>query len=200
MSGIGAEGGFMSASAAMADVFRPSEKKLGALYDVVLVFGGSLLIGLCAQVAVGWPVPITGQTFAVLMIGVLFGAKHGSITVLLYILEGAARLPVFAQGKAGAGVLAGPTGGYLVGFVAAAFVVGLLGQRGWDRRFWTTVAAMAVGNIIIYAFGLVWLSLLVGVERAFAVGLYPFLLGDAIKIVLAAMLLPLGWKLLNRFG
>ncbi len=188
----------MLTSATYADVFRPCEKKLAGFYDAVLIIGGSLLIGLCAQLAIGWPVPVTGQTFAVLMIAALLGRRRASLCVLAYIIEGAAGLPVFAHARAGLPVLAGPTGGYLVGFLAAAYITGLLAEKGWDRRVWTTVLAMAFGNIAIYIFGLTWLSYLVGIQKALAVGLYPFVLGDLLKIALAAMILPAGWKLLKK--
>jgi len=197
----------MLAGATYADVLRPSKKTLAGLYDVALVIGGSLLIGLCAQLAIGWPVPITGQTFAVLMIGALLGARRGSLCVLTYIIQGAAGLPVFAHGRAGTAVLLGPTGGYLAGFVAAAYLTGYLAQKGWDRRATTTVLAMALGNLVIYAFGLLWLSYLVLFKamsvdggRLLAVGLYPFIVGDLLKVALAATLLPSGWKLLGHWG
>ena len=108
-------------------------------------------------------------------------------------------LRIFALGG-GFSVLLGATGGYLLGFIAAAYVTGLLAERGWDRRIGTTILAMVFGNIVIYAFGLLWLCCLVGFSRTVLVmGLYPFIIGDLLKIVLAALLLPSGWKLLNRF-
>ena len=184
-------------------LLRPCEKKWAALYDVTVVFGGSLLIALCAQLAVGWPIPVTGQTFAVLMVGALLGARRASLSVLVYLMEGAAGLPVFAQGRSGFTVLLGQTGGYLIGFVFAVYIVGLLAERGWDRRVVTTILAMVFGNIVIYTFGLLWLCCLVYIgklpinaNKILAVGLYPFIPGDLLKIVLAAILLPSGWKLL----
>ena len=147
----------MLTNVTVAGLLRPCEKKRAGLYDIVLIIGGSLLVGLCAQVAV-WlpfsPVPVTGQTFAVLMIGALFGARRGCFTMLAYIAEGAAGLPVFALGRAGLPILLGPTGGYLVGFVAAAYITGLLAEKGWDRRVGTTVLAMLLGSVGMYAFGL----------------------------------------------
>ncbi|GAG87768.1 unnamed protein product, partial [marine sediment metagenome] len=144
----------MLTNAVCVDIFRPSEKARALIYDVVLIIIGSLVIAASAQIAIGWPVPITGQTFAVLMIGVLFGSKRGSLTVLAYILEGLSGLGFFAQGKAGFTAITGPTGGYLVGFIFAAYIVGLLAEKGWDRRIETTILTMIFGNLIIYAFGL----------------------------------------------
>lgn len=187
-----------------ADVFRPTEKVRALIYDVVLIIIGSLVIAASAQIAIGWPVPITGQTFAVLIIGVLLGSKRGCLAVLTYISEGAAGLAFFAQGKAGIAVLAGPTGGYLLGFIFAAYVVGFLAEKGWDRRIETTIMTMIFGNLIIYALGLSWLFVLAYsgkltfTKGILAVGLYPFIIGDIIKIALAAALLPIGWKLLNK--
>jgi len=193
----------MLASATIADLLRPCEKRRALFYDISLVIGGSLLIGLCAQVKVLLPfspVPITAQTFAVLMIGTLLGPWRGSLAVLAYMFEGAVGLPVFALGG-GFTVLIGPTGGYLVGFVPAAYITGLLAQKGWDRRIGTTVLAMVLGNIVIYAFGLLWLCCLTGINRAvLSVGLYPFIVGDLLKIALAAAVLPSGWKLLEYGG
>ena len=188
----------MLTNVTVADLWRPCEKRRAAFYDIALIIGGSLLIGLCAQVAIPlWPVPVTGQTFAVLMIAALLGARRGCFAVLAYIIEGAAGLPVFAMGRAGLVILRGFTGGYLIGFIAAAYVVGFLAQRGWDRRVSTTVLAMVLGNIVIYAFGLLWLFSLPGINNVLRKGLYPFIIGDLLKIALAAVLLPSGWKLLN---
>ncbi len=185
-----------------ADLLRPCEKRRAALYDIAVVIGGSLLIGLCAQVKILLPfspVPITGQTFAVLMIGALLGARRGCLAVIAYIIEGVVGLPVFALGS-GFAALRGFTGGYLLGFVAAAYIVGLLSQKGWDRRIATTVLAMVLGNVVIYAFGLLWLSCLPGVNNVLLEGLYPFIAGDLLKIALAAAVLPSGWKLLEYAG
>lgn len=194
----------MSTNVTVVGFLRPCEKKWAALYDIAVVVGGSLIIALCAQLAIGWPVPITGQTFAVLMIGALLGARRASLSILIYIMEGASGLPVFAQGRGGFMVLFGPTGGYLVGFIFAVYIVGLLAERGWDRRVGTTVLAMVFGNIAIYTFGLLWLCFLVymgklpiNANKILTVGLYPFIPGDLLKIALAATLLPLGWKLLG---
>ena len=188
-----------------ADVVRPAiaYRRVGLLYDVMLVMVGSAFIALFAQVAIPLPhtpVPLTGQTFAVLLVGALLGSARGCLAVLLYLFEGVIGLPVFAGGAFGLARLVGPTGGYLVGFVAAAFLVGLLAKRGWDRRVWSSALAMLLGNGVIYAFGLAWLAHVVGPEKAFSLGLYPFIPGDFIKLGLAAVALPAGWKLLRWFG
>lgn len=162
--------------------------------DVLLVVGFSLLVALSARVAIpvpGTPVPITGQTLAVLLAGALLGAARGFLVLALYLLEGAMGLPVFAEGRFGAAVLlAAPSAGYLWGFPLAAALVGWLAERGWDRRPATTALAMLLGNGVIYLCGVTWLAFFVGTGNALAAGLYPFLPGDALKIVLAALLLP----------
>lgn len=190
----------MVTNATVADLLRPCERRLAGFYDLALIIGGSLLIGLCAQIRIllpFGPVPVTGQTFAVLMIGALLGSRRGGLAVLAYLAEGTAGLPVFAFGG-GAAIFAGPTGGYLIGFLPAAFVTGLLAERGWDRRIGTTGLAMVLGNVVIYACGLFWLCCLMGLSvKVLTVGLFPFIVGDLLKIALAAILLPSGWKLLE---
>lgn len=184
----------------IAEVFRPGAKRSALIYDFTLILAGSVLIAISAQLAV-WvpfsPVPVTGQTFAVLMIGALFGARRGGLCVLAYLTEGLAGLPVFAGGAGGIAWLIGPTGGYLLGFIAAAVLVGWLAEHGWDRKIWTTVIAMLAGNICIYTFGLLWLTVLM-VDNKFRIGVYPFIAGDVAKTILAALLLPAGWKVLNK--
>lgn len=185
-----------------ADVFRPQkEEKLWSWgYEITLVLAGSLLITLLAKTTIFLgPVPHTGQTLAVLLIGALYGRKRATATLLTYLLEGAVGLPVFAKG-AGLSVLQGATGGYLVGFVVAAFVVGWFAELGWDRRILTTVAAMLIGNVIIYAFGLPWLKIVLnwGWAETLTKGMWIFLPTDLVKVGIATFLLPLGWKLLNK--
>jgi biotin transport system substrate-specific component len=195
----------MIAGLTIADLVRPSERRQAHVYDAGLVVGGSLVIAACAQIAVGYPVPVTGQTFAVLMVAAMLGARRGALCILTYLAEGLLGLPVFAQGKGGLTAFLGPTGGYLVGFVLAACVVGALSERTWDRRVRTTVAAMVLGNLLIYSCGLAWLWCLAQLfarplgGTVLAVGLYPFLIGDVLKIALAAILLPGGWKILRHF-
>ncbi len=188
-----------------ADVLRPAiaQRRVGLLYDAMLVMGGSALVAGLAQVAIPLPftpVPLTGQTFGVLLVGALLGGTRGGLAILVYLAEGAVGLPVFASGGAGLARLAGPTGGYLVGFLFAAFVVGFLAKRGWDRNVWRASLAMLVGNALIYAVGLPWLSLFVGAQKALLLGLCPFVVGDCVKLALAAFALPAGWKLLHWFG
>lgn len=183
------------------DVFRPNkeEKALNWAYEIGLVLAGTLAIALLAHVRVFLgPVPHTGQTLGVLLIGALYGRKRATVTLLAYLLEGAAGLPVFAKG-AGVSVLTGATGGYLVGFVVAAFVVGWLAELGWDRRVLTTIAAMLIGNAVIYFFGLPWLKYVLHWDwiKTLTSGMWIFLPTDLVKVAIAAVLLPLGWKLLN---
>jgi len=182
-----------------ADLVRPAAKWPALAYDLALITGGSLVVALSAQVAIHLPfspVPITAQTLAVLLVGVLLGSRRGGAALLAYLAEGAAGMPVFAGGTGGAAVLSGPTGGYLLGFVVAATVTGVLAERGWDRRAVTALAAMALGNLVIYAFGLIWLSTFVGAGRVLDLGLWPFVPGDLAKLALATALLPSGWRLI----
>lgn len=165
--------------------------------DIMLVLAGSWLLALAAQIEIPlWPVPITGQTLGVLLIAALLGSRRGASSVLVYLGQGALGLPVFAGGSGGLARLAGPTGGYLAGFVATAFVVGWLSERGWDRRLATTALAMIVGNLLIYGFGLPWLAIWVGWPSALSLGLFPFIVGDLLKIALASLALPWGWALI----
>lgn len=168
--------------------------------DVLLVVSFAVLTALSAQAAV-WagPVPLSAQTFAVVLSGALLGSKRGALSQVTYIGMGAVGAPVFAGWHGGIAHLMGPTGGYLAGFVAAAFVVGLLAERGWDRRVLTTAAAMFAGNVVIYVFGLAWLAYFMPKGTVLSAGLYPFIPGDIIKTVLAAVALPSGWALLRRF-
>ncbi len=195
----------MIAGLTVADLVRPAEKTHARIYDATLVVGGSLVIAGSAQIAVGLPVPVTGQTFAVLMMAALLGSRRGVLCVLAYLAEGLMGLPVFSQGRAGPAVFFGPTGGFLVGFLPAAYLVGSLAERGWDRRAITTMLAMVLGSVAMYACGLAWLSCLDNLlgrplgGGVLAVGLYPFLVGDVLKIILATFLLPSGWKLIQYF-
>lgn len=162
------------------------------LGDAGLVVAFSLFTALMAHIAIPLPftpVPITGQTFAVLLTGAVLGARLGTASMLAYIAEGIVGLPVFAAAPGAA------TYGYLAGFVVAAFVVGWLADRGWTRDLPHTVAAMVAGEVAIYALGLLWLARFVPPPSLLALGLFPFLIGDAIKLALAAIALPAGWRL-----
>ena len=171
----------------------------GARREIVIGLAGIVLLGLAAQVQIPLePVPITGQTFGVLLIGALLGARRGALTVGGYVAAGVAGLPIFAGGAAGIGRLFGPTGGYLIGFIAAAWIVGWLSERGWDRRLGTAAAAMLLGTTAIYIFGLAWLAVFVGWGQVIALGLAPFVMGDLLKLALAALALPGGWAVLGR--
>jgi len=174
---------------------------LDLVRQVGLVIGFSLLTALAAQVVIPiGPVPITGQTFAVLLTGALLGSRLGAIAMIAYLIEGASGLPFFAGGHFGLVHLMGPTGGYLVAFPAAAFIAGAFAEHGWDRRFFSAAAAMAIGSAVIIVCGCVWFSLLThtSIFNAIRVTVAPFILGDIVKILLAAAVLPSGWKLLRR--
>lgn len=165
---------------------------------LVIVF--SLFIAACAQFAIHvGPIPITGQTFAVLLTGALLGSRLGAMAVIAYLIEGALGLPFFAAGGAGLLRFFGPTGGYLVAFPAAAFITGAFAEHGWDKRYLTAVAAMAIGSVVIFLGGWAWFAVLTNTPpvAAFKIAVAPFLLGDVIKIVLGAAVLPTGWALLK---
>lgn len=187
--------------ATYADLLRPSRQFTAVAYDLALVIIGASVIALSAQLSLNiGPVPVTGQTFGVLIVAALLGWKRGGAAILAYLAQGASGLPVFAGGLGGAAVFAGPTGGYLAGFLPAAVLVGWLAQRGWDRRFALTVAAMILGNLVIYAFGVPYLRAVLAVSwsDAFTFGLTPFLAGDLVKVLLAAFLLPIGWRFVGE--
>jgi biotin transport system substrate-specific component len=169
--------------------------------SVSLVFAFSLLVALSAQIVIPvGPVPITAQTFAVLLTGALLGSRLGAAAIIVYLAEGATGLPFFSAGRGGIAHLLGPTGGYLIAFPAAAFITGAFAEHGWDKRFLTAAAAMAIGSLIIMLSGWAWFSLLTNTPLAvaFQTSVLTFIPGDIIKILLAAALLPTGWKLLQR--
>ena len=194
----------------MAGTASPSHPKVlvdglwsaeGLTRDLILVISGSMLIAAAAQIRIVLPftpVPITGQTFAVLLIGALYGAKRGVATVVTYLMMGLAGLPVFSAAPPGPAALISPTAGYLMGYVAAVWVMGTLCERGWDRRPVTTALAMALSSCVIFAFGVLWLGRFVGWDNVLQTGFLPFIPGDLVKIALATALLPTGWKLLGR--
>lgn len=168
--------------------------------DILLVVGGCLFVAGMAQVRIPLPftpVPLTGQTFAVLLVGAVLGSRRGAASLLLYLISGIFGLPFFAGGTSGLATMLGPTGGYLAGFVLAAALVGLLAARGMDRRIPGALLAFLAGEIIIYLFGVAWLSHFIGFQRAIAAGLAPFIIGDAIKVAAAGLALPAAWKLVK---
>jgi biotin transport system substrate-specific component len=164
------------------------------LQQAALALIGTLALAISAHIQVPfWPVPMTMQTFVVLMIGGAFGARLAAATVLAYLIEGALGLPVFAPG-------AGPvfTGGYLAGFLIAAMIVGWFADRGHGRSVMTTLVAFLVGEAIILTLGTAWLAVVLGAEKAITAGLLPFLPGEAVKVALACALLPVMWRLARR--
>ncbi|MDQ3688639.1 MAG: biotin transporter BioY [Chloroflexota bacterium] len=168
--------------------------------DVALVVGAAGLTGIAAQIAVPLPftpVPLSLQTLTVLLAGATLGPMRGAVAMLLYLVAGMAGIPWFSEQRSGFDF---PSFGYILGFVAAAIVVGALARRGADRTVPGTIGLMVIGNLVIYALGVAWLanSLGVGVPRALELGAVPFLIGDALKIVLAAGLLPGAWRLVGE--
>ena len=169
--------------------------------SVSLVVVSSLLTALAAQIVIPiGAVPITAQTFAVLLTGALLGSRLGAMAMIVYLVEGASGLPFFYGGHGGLVHLFGPTGGYLVAFPAAAFITGAFAENGWDKHFLTAVAAMAAGSAMIIVAGWAWFTFVTHTAPgvAFKVSVAPFLIGDVIKIALAAAVLPTGWALLKR--
>lgn len=171
--------------------------------NVLLAIAGSLALWISAKVHVPfYPVPMTMQTFVVLVIGAAFGWRLGAATVALYLAEGMAGLPVFSgtpERGIGLAYMAGPTGGYLAGFLLAAAVVGLLAERGWDRRVLPTLAAMTLGTSIIFVCGVLWLGTVIGWDKpVLELGVWPFLPGELFKIALAAAVLPLAWRFVGQ--
>jgi biotin transport system substrate-specific component len=180
---------------AMLDSLMTPSAATSAVTKAALVVFGSLLLAVSAQFKIPlYPVPVTGQTLAVLLIGMTYGPRLGGITLAAYLFEGALGLPVFAGGAAGAAVLMGPTAGYLFGFLLAAIAMGYLAERGMGRTVVSTIAAMVIGNCVIYLCGALWLANFIGFGQAIAAGVLPFLYGDALKLVVAAGLMPWAWR------
>lgn len=170
---------------------------------IALIVLGALLVYLTARVVFpvpGSPVPVTGQTFGVLLVGGALGLRRGVASVALYVLIGLIGLPFFAEGKSGVQVIAGARGGYIVGFIVAAALVGRLAELGWDRRIVGAIGAMALGNVVIYLLGVPWLMYVTGMELSEGIrnGLTPFLVGDALKLLLAAGAFPVAWWVVGR--
>ena len=179
----------------------PAAQK-SAVWIVTLVIAGAALLTLSAKVNIPfYPVPMTMQTFAVLVIGMAFGPSLAIGTVGFYLLLGALGLPVFSgtpERGIGWAYMVGPTGGYLLGFLVASGIVGVLAQQGWDRSFPKTLASMTLGMLVVYIFGFAWLAGLIGVEKAWTFGVQPFMVADVFKILLAALALPMAWHLIKR--
>jgi biotin transport system substrate-specific component len=186
-------------------IARPKTAVSRVTFDILSIVAGSLIVAGLAQVSITLhftPVPITGQTLGVLLVGGALGAWRGGAALLLYLAEGAAGAPFFAQHHHGVSILSASSasGGYLWGFAVAALVVGFLANRGWDRSLGSSIGAMLIGEVIIYAFGVPWLAaaLHVGSNKAYEYGLYPFIIGDAIKLGLAAAILPAAWRFVKN--
>jgi biotin transport system substrate-specific component len=182
---------------------RVGESLSSRARHIVLIVTGALLIYLTSLIVIpvpGSPVPVTGQTFGVLLVGGALGFRRGLAAVVLYVVLGAVGLPVFAEGKDGVQVLLGARGGYLIGFILAGSLVGRLAELGWDRHLLGALGAMAIGNALIYVVGLPWLAAVAGFSPTVTLekGLFPFVLGDALKLVLAAGLFPAAWWVVGR--
>jgi biotin transport system substrate-specific component len=191
----------------LVDAARPASRSL--LWDAALVVAGGTLMALFARLTIPLPfVPITGQTLGLLLIAALLGSRRGALAMLVYLAEGLAGLPVFAGGTnawtvtAFGPVIVGTSAGYLWSYPFAAYVVGFLAERGWDRSFWRAALAMLAGEVIIYAIALPWLAHfpLIGARGAIRFGLLPFIPGDIAKLLLAAAVLPSGWRVLAALG
>ena len=169
--------------------------------DLALVVGGAALTAALAQVAIPlWPVPITGQTLAVLLVGSSLGATRGALSMVLYALLGALGAPIFSDASGGMGVLFGATGGYIVGFVLAAAFTGWLAQRRWERGLVRGMLAFIAGSAVVFLVGLPWLQVSLGLTwpQTLAGGLYPFIIGGVVKAVIAALVLRGAWALVGR--
>lgn len=194
----------MSASAStLANTLWPTQSNNArAARNVLLALVGTLALTLSAKTQIPfWPIPMTMQTFVVLVIGMAYGSRLGAATVALYLLEGALGLPVFAgtpEKGVGLAYMVGPTGGYLLGFVVAAWVCGWLAERDFDRSPLKSLMAMSVGHALIFVFGVAWLAQLMGFEKAFMVGVVPFWAATVVKTLLGVVTLPLAWKWIGK--
>jgi biotin transport system substrate-specific component len=177
--------------------------RLDLLTDAGLVLAGTALVAGAAQISISLPftpVPITGQTFAVLLVGATLGTIRGAASLLLYLWLGVAGAPIYADHAHGWAVVTSASGGYLVGFVLAAALTGFLAERRWDRRLSSSIGLMLTGNVVIYLVGLPWLAIVLDtdLEKTLEFGLYPFIPGDTFKLYLAAAALPAAWRLTRR--
>lgn len=192
-------------STTLALAASPARVRSRTAWRVLLAFAGSWLVAGLAQLELHLPftpVPVTGQTLGVLLVGASLGAGLGAASMGLYLAQGAIGLPFFSGGESGLDFLtvSNVTGGYLWGFVLAALVVGRLAERGWDRSIRSSIGAMFLGELVLYVVAIPWLMTAIDVPlaRAVELGLAPFVIGDALKLLVAAGLLPLGWRLAAR--
>ncbi|MEE8341293.1 MAG: biotin transporter BioY [Candidatus Neomarinimicrobiota bacterium] len=158
--------------------------------NLAIVLSGSIILALLARLSIPVPfspIPITGQTFGILFLGALLGSRLGMLSVIMYIMEGIIGIPVFAGGTAGFMYLLGPTGGYLIGFIPAVYLVGYFAEKGWTNKIAITFIPMIIGTLVIFIFGISWLSVTAGFETALRIGLYPYLTGATTKIILATI-------------
>ncbi|MHB1171488.1 MAG: biotin transporter BioY [Lacisediminihabitans sp.] len=173
----------------------------GLAMDVVLVAAGAALTAIAAQITVPlWPVPITAQTLAVLLVGSTLGALRGALSMILYAVLGIVGLPVFSDASHGFGVIQGPTGGYIIGFIFSAALTGWLAQRAWDHRILGAILSFLAGTVVTFAIGLPWLSFVLNLnlQQTLDAGLYPFLIGGLFKALLAAGFIRLTWFGINK--
>jgi biotin transport system substrate-specific component len=192
----------MSSHAAAPTTLVP---RYGILTDSVLVLAGTALVAAAAQISFSLPftpVPITGQTFAVVLVGASLGTIRGFASLFLYLWLGVAGAPIYAHHAHGWSIVTSASGGYLVGFVLAAAFTGFLAERRWDRRFSSSISSMLTGNVIVYLVGLPWLAVVLNtnLEKTLEYGLYPFVPGDVFKLYLAAALLPGAWRVVDRIS
>jgi biotin transport system substrate-specific component len=195
------EGNLNMTTLAPTIYIRTFPRAAGWLRDVTLIVLGASFVAGLAQIEIPLPftpVPITGQTFGVLLVGAALGSKRGAAALITYLVLGTIGLPFFAGGASGLNILIGATGGYLIGFIIAAYVIGLLAERGLERNVRTSIIPFLVGTGIIYICGVAWLTVVLGsFTHAPTVGLLPFLIGDMIKLFAAALMLPAAWKLVR---
>ena len=182
---------------------RVGERVSPRIRDVGLVLAGAALLVLGSRISIplpGNPVPFTLQTLAVLLVGGALGLRRGAISTVLFIALGVVGVPVFAESRHGLDVILGATGGYLVGFIVAAALVGRLAELGWDRHIGGSVGMNLIGTAVIYVVGVPWLAVVLGVplDKAITLGLLPFLVGDAIKLLVAAGTFPVAWWVVGR--
>jgi biotin transport system substrate-specific component len=181
----------------LIDALWPSRTAPAVRWAALAVIGSLLLTASAKAQVPMWPVPMTMQSFVVLVIGMAYGARLAGVTVAFYLLQGALGLPVFAgtpEKGIGLAYMVGPTGGYLAGFLLVAIVMGWLAERGWDRKALPSLVALTIGTVLLFVPGVAWLAVLIGLEKAVQSGLMPFLLGSVLKLALAAAVLPLAWK------